>query len=276
MIGIFINPKKVDYKTKLEELFKKIEKNNIEFSLNNEVRQFFSKSYHYEDKNHLVKNKELIIIVGGDGTFLKLLHETGMIEGKYILVNIGYIGFLSSFTYKEFYKNFDGIISNKNKYIELSILSIKSEKNNYFAINDIVFENMGPTKLLNFNLYVDNEFYHNLRASGLILSTTTGSSAISYSTGGPIVEIGLPLIIYRSISPQFNCDPSVIFKGNHTFKVENSNSFPIIYTIDGAETIEMKPNESVEATLFKEKKCHLVLYKSKKISTILKEKLFKK
>ncbi|MCK5398399.1 NAD(+)/NADH kinase [bacterium] len=276
MIGIYINPEKIEFKKQLEDLFVKMDENKLRFTLNTGMRKYFKDEFSYEDPATLVSGKDVVIVVGGDGTFLKLIQDTGALGGKYVLVNIGYVGFLSSFTLGEFLADLKNILDRKNSFIRLPILSIAGADGQQFAINDIVFENDGKTRLLRLELHVDGSFYHSLRASGLVLSTATGSSAICYSSGGPIVEVGLDLIVYKAISPQFNCEPSVVFNGDHAFEVVNRNDFPIIYTIDGIRTSSMKPGDRINVGLMKDATCNLVLFKDKNINDILREKLFNK
>ncbi len=274
MIGIFINPGKVAAKTRFLELFRTVKRSGLEFSVNTEVKKIFGEGYKYESVRDLVNGKKFVIAIGGDGTFLKMLHDSGSIDNKYVLANIGRIGFLASFTLEELIAGFKQILSDHDKYIPLSLLETGHGPVKDFALNDIVFENEGRTRLLDFKVYLDNEFYHLLRASGLIVSTPAGSSAICYSSGGPIVEAGLDLMIYKAISPQFNSEPSLVFNGYRKLTVVNGNDFPIIYTVDGLITKKMGPGEKVTVTTMKHKKCNLILFKSKNISTILKEKIF--
>ena len=273
-IGIYINPTKLRFKGQIAVLLSKLKELKVDFYLNDESEKILNSKYKYETRSDLVKNKALVIVIGGDGTFLRLLQETEQYDTKYVLANIGYIGFLSSFSVTELIDNLEEILSNKDKFIDIPLLQIRYERRRYIAINDIILENKGVTKLLKFKAYIDGKLYHKLRASGIIISSPTGSTALNYSSGGPIVEIGMKLLIYKPVCSQFNASPPVIFNGEHKITIENRNKFPLAMTLDGNRTIEFAPEKEIDITICKNKKFKLVLYKSKNIDDILREKFF--
>ena len=66
MIGIYINPEKIEFKKQLEDLFVKMDENKLRFTLNTGMRKYFKDEFSYEDPATLVSGKDVVIVVGGE------------------------------------------------------------------------------------------------------------------------------------------------------------------------------------------------------------------
>ena len=155
------------------------------------------------------------IVLGGDGTFLKCANALTAYNIPLLSINIGgNLGFLTQEkdflfdkSFIEILENEEYIIDYRNKLIcNVCISEINSEKNiikSYEALNDFYFksveEDISPTNQI--QIEIDKEKVNEYKGDGLIICTSTGSTAYSMAAGGPIVHPNLDAMIINPICP---------------------------------------------------------------------------
>lgn len=161
-----------------------------------------SKGFEVTDK--LTSKVDLIVCIGGDGSFLRTVHEYNFTSIPIIGINTGHLGFFQEIHPCEIDDFIDSYM--KNDYYIQEINPIKSyiyTKNRCiesFAINEIVIKN-NLSRTIHLNLSVNNNFIEKFSGDGIIVSTPTGSTAYNYSSGGSIVDPSLKLIQITPLSP---------------------------------------------------------------------------
>ena len=184
--------------------------NNIKlYSKENEI----SKNYCNVLLNELIKNNykivdnnfDLAISIGGDGTFLKMIHENMFNNSIYYIgINTGTLGFLPEINSTDILKIID--ILNNNNFIveELCYLKTTVFTNNkvyeYNSLNEIVIRN-NDLSVLKCKVNIDNNFLEDFVGDGLIISTPTGSTAYNMSLGGAIIDNSLKVLSIMPIAP---------------------------------------------------------------------------
>ena len=155
------------------------------------------------------------IVLGGDGTFLKCANALADHEIPLLSINIGgNLGFLTQEknflfdkSFIELLKNEEYIIDFRNRlncnvFVSGTILEKKIIKS-YEALNDFYFksieEDISPTNQI--QIEIDNEKVNEYKGDGLIISTSTGSTAYSMAAGGPIVHPSIDAMIINPICP---------------------------------------------------------------------------
>jgi len=155
------------------------------------------------------------IVLGGDGTFLKCANTLTAYDIPLLSINIGgNLGFLTQEKDFLFDKSFIEIIENEEYIIDLRnrlncdvcISGTSPEKKiikTYDALNDFYFksveEDISPTNQI--QIEIDNEKVNEYKGDGLIISTSTGSTAYSMAAGGPIVHPSIDAMIINPICP---------------------------------------------------------------------------
>ena len=154
----------------------------------------------------LLKGADLAIAVGGDGTLLALARSVAAHHVPLVGVNLGHLGFLTDIPA-------DALVTMMTKLLNgefteeprlLLDAEIRRGKKSIFkavAFNDVVFSRGAMGTMIEFSVEVNGEFVYSLRADGVIVSTPTGSTAYALSSGGPILQPGLPAISLVPISP---------------------------------------------------------------------------
>lgn len=180
-------------------------------NIENRIRLFSEENGLLETYNVLEAN--LIISIGGDGTFIdsakKIIDKDIEIFG----INKGTLGFLTDINeinIEEFLKKY----INKEYFIEeRMLLNCIFKKNNILAnkkaLNDIVLSKK-DSNIIGIDIYVKNRLLNSFYGDGLIISTPTGSTGYSLSCGGPIVDPLSDTIILTPIAPHSMINRSII------------------------------------------------------------------
>ncbi len=152
----------------------------------------------------LVDKSDLIVVLGGDGTILKIIGDAANAGTPVVGINLGHLGFLTQ-AEKDDTSFFDKIINGEFEVRQLMMLEANVVKNGTvsctaLALNDMIFRGSGG-KMLSLEVEVDGTVTNHYLADGVIVATSTGSTAYSLSCGGPIVHQSLDCIILTPICP---------------------------------------------------------------------------
>lgn len=215
------------------------------------------------------KEADAIITFGGDGTLLRLIHEINLEKQIPIYVlDLGRLGFLSTGSVnelEEFLKNFPSVYSERINLLEIMTL----DKIRY-ALNEIIFSRSDPL-MVPWLIKIDGITFK-IFSDGIIVSTSIGSTAYSYSAGGPIVEHFFDCMIITPISPRDpRCRSMVIEK--KPVEIEFDPRYDTLYySVDGQC---ITPLKGIEKSIITPSSKYITLLFNKKPSFFkkLKEKL---
>ena len=153
-------------------------------------------------------NYDLAISIGGDGTFLKMIHENEFNDSIYYIgINAGTLGFLPEINANELSSFVNRLVNNDYLINELSFIrgTIKSLDGVYLynSLNELTIRKL-DLSVLKTKVFIDNYEFENYVGDGLVLSTATGSTAYNASLGGAIVDQRLKTISILPLAPIYN------------------------------------------------------------------------
>lgn len=206
----------------------------------------------YEMSKYKFDNKlDLLIVLGGDGTLLGIARD---INGRYDVpilgVNIGNLGFLSSIEIQDFGEALNKI-KNGHYTIQNRILlecTMLNDENNEKgkALNDVVISRGTLSRMVKFEVFIDNKLYYRFKGDGIIIATPTGSTGYSFSAGGPFIYPDVDVITLTPICPHTRGMQPIVLKSSSEIliKAENYNG-EIYLTFDGQEAKQINDNTSI-------------------------------
>lgn len=269
-IGIAINPTKDKNNEILNMVRKKFEEN---FSLE-EIKVFNS----YEACNEAVEELDLIVVLGGDGTLLNIARETsGKTSAPIFGINIGNLGFLSSIEISDIDKAMEKIKNEQYRIDSRMLLHCHSGEGDDEridnALNDIVLARGLLSRMVKFEVFVDNKLYATFKGDGLIVATPTGSTAYSFSAGGPFIYPNLDLITLTPICPHIKNISPIVLSGSSNIEIIPENGAEEIYlTIDGQKATKIKDRVPVKIRRAK-KHAQVLLFDDYDYFEVLRAKL---
>ncbi len=133
---------------------------------------------------------ECILVLGGDGTLIRVATKVESLEIPLIGVNLGTLGYLCELEDATVMGALDRLMQDDYMMEKRIMLTGHKENctNSKVALNDIVIHRAGTLQILSLNVYVNGEFLNTYNADGIIVATPTGSTGYSMSAGGPIVD----------------------------------------------------------------------------------------
>jgi NAD+ kinase len=160
------------------------------------------------EKQALVSEVDMVVVLGGDGTLLSMADCIGAAgSGIPMLgVNFGSLGFLTEVTLPELYPSLDAALSGRAPIEERMMLRSTTIRNgathaDHIALNDVVVTKGARSRMIDLSVSVGEEFLTRVKADGLIVATPTGSTAYNLAAGGPIVQPTLDALILTPIAP---------------------------------------------------------------------------
>lgn len=241
--AIFGNEYQAKKSTSIEKILDYLAQKDAEIYVENAYYEFLTRSQHidvkaagvFEDYNFDV---DYVISMGGDGTFLKAASRVGAKGTPIIGVNMGRLGFLADVLPGEVEAALDSLYAGECQIEEHVVIQVEAEggvlASNPFALNDIAVLKRDDASMISIRTQVDGEFLVNYQADGLIVTTSTGSTAYNLSNGGPIIIPQSSSLCLTPVAPHsLNIRPVVI---NDTAEITldvESRSHNYLVAIDG-------------------------------------------
>lgn len=167
---------------------------------------------------------DLAIVVGGDGSMLTAARALAKHKVPVVGINRGGLGFLTDIPPDEIEQKLDDILAGKYTtesrfLLSATIQNSRGNENYGQALNDVVLSTGQSSRMIEFELYINNKFVYSQRSNGLIVSTPTGSTAYSLSGGGPILYPSLDAIVLVPMFPHTLTARPIVVDGRSKIKI---------------------------------------------------------
>lgn len=202
-----------------------------------------------------LRKLDLVVVLGGDGTYLEAVRMLDNTEVPILGINMGSLGFLTNIPVESMYTALEKTLDLKMQMRPRTMLDVHLKRKGktvakHRALNDIVIERGSHTYLTNFSLFVDKQLISPIKADGVIISTPTGSTAYNLAAGGPILHPETRSIVVTPICPHSLTHRPTILPDHSklSFKLNDSAKNAFI-TVDGVPCGEIKSNEEIQVEM---------------------------
>lgn len=231
------------------------------------------------DRENLGKICDLVIVIGGDGTFLSAARSLADCSARVLGINLGRLGFLTDVMPTKMTDCLRDILRghfDEEKRFLLDTVIIRNDEPIFemVVLNDVVAHKWHIARLIAFEAYIDSHLVYSQRADGLIVSTPTGSTAYALSSGGPILHPSLNAIALVPICPHTLSNRPIVVGGGSLVEIvmEKDGHAEASVTCDGQTSIDLEPNDKI--LIQKRDKClHLIHPEGHDYYTTLRTKL---
>jgi NAD+ kinase len=236
-----------------------LEKKKCKVIVADEASGFFAKR---KDATRLPKEElpgacHMILVFGGDGTFLSIARQMIWKSIPILGVNLGTLGFLTEVKVEEVYETLEGVLKGNYSVQERSMLEacVKRQGKELFCLpvlNDVVITKSAIARVIDFQMSVNGVQVARIKADGLIASTPTGSTAYSLAAGGPIVHPQVGGTIITAICPHsLNVRPLVVPEESLLEVELLQKDGDIMLTLDGQFGYELHQGDIISVTKYK-------------------------
>jgi NAD+ kinase len=193
----------------------------------------------------------LALVLGGDGTMLHAVDVLWGMDMPLVGINIGKMGFLTAAEIHQAEEALDQIMSGRYLVSERvpvgCTLSHEGARSSYRALNEIVIGKLVRERLIHLSTYINGDYFMRYSGDGLILSSATGSTAYSLSSGGPIVTPGLKCLLLTPICAHMLFSrPMVLDITDSVTVVIEEMPERLALSIDGREEVDVPPGSSLD------------------------------
>jgi NAD+ kinase len=277
-IGIFSRPRRADITDIVRPLLEWLSKRGIRAVYDIETAASLRDGTEGRPRELLAHESDLLLVLGGDGTLLAAAREAAPRGIPVLPINLGSLGFLTSFTLGELYPALEETIAghvaaSERAMLNASLVREGQTVESQLVLNEAVVTKGALARMIEFELLIDEDFVCRYRADGLIVATPTGSTAYSLSAGGPIVHPAVESIILTPICPHTLSDRPLVVGDCCNVEMRLRGPAESVYlTLDGQKGVLMQSEDRVSIARAKER-LKLIQPQRKSYYEILRNKL---
>src|SRR4029078_6021045 len=183
---------------------------------------------------------DLVVSVGGDGTFLRAAHVASQIDVPVLGVKVGRMGFLTELepaAAEPLIRHaLEGNARVEERMAALAAPEEGTEFDPQWGLNEVIVEKRARHRLMKLAGYSDGSYVTTFSADGVIVATPTGSTAYSFSARGPIVSPDVRGLIVTPLAAHMGFDRSFVLGARRVVSLEVVGDEPGLVSADGRET----------------------------------------
>lgn len=277
-VSLLVNPEKRKAYFWVKKLLHWLGARKIKVKINEEVKKYPLVGVDFCPAGDLVREADLLITVGGDGTLLYAAQILADREVPVFGLNLGTLGFLTGAKTEEVLAVLEQIFEGhyrleKRLVATASLWREKQKIKKFTALNDFVITKETLARMIKIEVSISGQKVSSFWGDGLIVSTPTGSTAHSLSAGGPILH---PLLEAFVLSPicahTLTVRPLVVGAEEEITVKVSAKHQDIILTIDGQQGFDLLSGDKV--VICQEKwRFHLIIPPQRNFYEVLRKKL---
>jgi NAD+ kinase len=253
-IGIISRPRRENLVAVVPQLFKWLEARGLRIFPDEETACALPSAAKSLSRDQIAAQSDILLVLGGDGTLLAAARVAAPRGIPILPINMGSLGFLTSFTVEELYPALEEALAGRSSVSErvmIQVEHVRGEKiqDRQHVLNDAVVNKSALARMIELELSIDEAFVCRYRADGLVLATPTGSTAYSLSAGGPILHPSVQAFVITPICPHTLSDRPLVVRDFSAIEVMlSSNSESAFVTLDGQKGIPMEEHDRIRIT----------------------------
>jgi NAD+ kinase len=251
-IGIISRPRRSNLAEVVPPLLRWLEARHVPTVYDTETASSLMDGAIGKTRHQVAEEADLLLVLGGDGTILAATREATPRGIPILPINMGSLGFLTSFTVEELYPALEAVLAGHTTINERVLLQVERVHDKEIltqqrVLNDAVVHKGTLARMIELELYIDASFVCRYRADGLIVATPTGSTAYSMSAGGPIVHPAVESILITPICPHTLSDRPVVVPNTSQIELRLAESSDSVFlTLDGQTGVPMQVGNRVK------------------------------
>jgi len=248
-LGIYAHWRKPGAEACLRALLHELSLHDVSVLVEEQAARLVGQSGH--TLSELYHRVDIFVALGGDGTLLRLVRDLHGKMKPVMGINFGSLGFLTCFGGPEYAVAAKALATGNYRVDERTLLEASIERMgrtilSQIGLNDVVVTRSERSRLVRLELFIDQAHLTEYNADGLIISTSTGSTAYSLSAGGPIVMPNSGVFVVTPICPHVLTNRSVIVPNKSTIRLQPSQGEQqLSMSVDGQEFIQLHASDIV-------------------------------
>ena len=200
-----------------------------------------------------LRTTDALVVLGGDGTFLRAARAVAEVDVPLIGINLGKVGFLSKAEASDLEPVLERITAGEFRIderlaIEGRILrqGLGDDAARHVALNDIVIARGSLARVCRLDVSIDDSHLATFIADGLVVASPTGSTGYSFSAGGPILDPASRNLVVTPIAAYLSAIRSVVVSPQQVVRCRVVDAFEALVSVDGREDLPIAVGDVVE------------------------------
>ena len=244
-IAIFGNTLRSNTIREVKRIIDFLQQRDVEIVLSQELRhEAINREFPSVDDyvSHDNQTIDFALSVGGDGTFLTTAALVGHLDIPILGINCGHLGYLAEVQTDNLELVLDQLVNNNYTIEKRSMLEVSCQQDGKlaspYALNEVAILKSGLSSMITVDVTLNGEFLHNYKADGLLVATSTGSTAYNLSVGGPLLDPHVNAIILSPVATHsLNIRPLVVLDDSKIdIKIASRNG-NFLLSVDGRSQI---------------------------------------
>ncbi len=201
--------------------------------------------------DEICKMSDFVTVLGGDGTILDVAGRACIYGVPILGINLGTLGYLADVEKSDAFNALEKVLNNNysiEKRMMLEIFKDGKAFDDYkgLALNEVCLRNNIFSRMIKFEIEINDEFIDSYRADGVIVSTATGSTAYNLSAGGPILKPDTELISITHLCPHTLYARPYVVSGNDIIKLKIKNiEENVMLFLDGHDVVSAESGSEI-------------------------------
>jgi NAD+ kinase len=252
-IGMIVNQEKKDALKDARLVLEWLEGKKIQVFLSPWLGESIDRTDLIVEREKMGRSSELVISLGGDGTLLRAARDFASYHTPLLGINLGELGFLTEIPILRYKEGLTRILEGGYKeerrlMLKIAVHRARKKAASFVALNDVVISKAGIPRIINLRTFVSNEFITTYSADGLVISTPTGSTAYSLSSGGPVVHPNLGVIILSPICAHtLAVRPLIVSRREKIKVILERGPEKVLLTMDGQVDFDLEDGDVIRA-----------------------------
>jgi NAD+ kinase len=250
MIGLIAHAEKADAGGVVREIVSELERNALPFLLHKNTAPLAGLTSDL-DESSLAEHCELLVVVGGDGTILRVVQRIKCHLPIIFGINIGALGFLTCLGSSEIRRAVECIqradyVLSRRALLRAVLTQTSGDASTLFALNDVVVSRGERSQLVQMRVTLGGIPLTDYNADGLVVATPTGSTAYSLSAGGPILMPDSGGFVITPICPHVLTNRSVVVSDSSVVEIQVAKPGQVAFvSVDAQSWFPMSGGDSL-------------------------------
>lgn len=255
-VGVIGRQKSPHIDDSLESVYRVLSTRGIDVLVEAESAELLHRTGICAVPREQIRSCDLIVVVGGDGSILGVARDFADSQIPVLGVNRGGLGFLADISPDQIDVLLNNVLDGSYRkethfLIQQTVLRNGELAHRSTALNDVVVSSGSLSRMMEFRLYIEDDFVYEQRSDGLLISSPTGSTAYSLSAGGPIMHPQLESIAIIPMYPHTLTSRPIVVPADFTIKVTIGDSVQGARTSSDSQVdFKLTPNDSVEISRY--------------------------
>lgn len=253
-IGVISRPRRANLSVVVPPLLQWLAEHGLRVVYDEETACALPAPANALSRDQVAGQSDLLLVLGGDGTLLAAARVAAPRGIPILPINMGSLGFLTSFTVEELYPALEETLAGRSSVSERVMLQVELLRNGspvdqQHVLNDAVINKSSLARMIELELYIDGDFVCRYRSDGLVVATPTGSTAYSLSAGGPILHPAVQAFVITPICPHTLSDRPVVVRDFSCIEVQLASSAESAFvTLDGQKGVPIAEHDRIRIT----------------------------